>query len=150
LSKLLTPEFVPEGDIATKRKLLDQATSRYIVERRGDEGGRVHYGQPIKLLTRIGDHELYFEPAHAKDSEHDALVDRLYPHFAQFRLHPGAALANFLIHAPESQARPGRRDLVYLRCCRELTSGSNAGALGGSVGNKAATGIGRCCGDLPV
>jgi hypothetical protein len=145
LSKLLTPEYFPEGDIATKRKLLDQATSRYIVERGGDEGGRIHYGSAVKLLTKIGNHELYFEPAHAKDNEHDAFVDRLYPHFAEYRPHPGAGLANFRIHAsdrkrgPEEEILSTSDAIVNLQVEQagrkyvKLPSGSDAVALGGKL-----------------
>ena len=50
LADLLTATFFPDqAGIATKQKLLNDATTLYIKERGGDEGGRIRYGHPVQL-----------------------------------------------------------------------------------------------------
>lgn len=146
LSRLLTPEFFHEdGDIGTKRKLLDQATTTYIVQRGGDVGGRIHYGRPVKLLTRIGNREVYFEPAHAKDVSHDAMVDRLYPHSPDSHPHAGARLAKVVLEAasekrgPDDEILSTSNQLLNLQVEQaggkylKQPSGSREGALSGKL-----------------
>jgi hypothetical protein len=97
ISVLLVPQFFGKetdaAQLATKQKLLDEETSRYIIERGGNECGRIRYGRSVKLAAVGTGRRVYYSPNRSK-SKGPALYDR-DPSEA---LDPGGAEATFVVH----------------------------------------------------
>ena len=65
ISELFSPGLLEDEDsaaLATKKKLLDEETTRYIKQRGGEECGRIRYGQPLKLTAVRSGLRLYYCP----------------------------------------------------------------------------------------
>ena len=94
LSTLLTAaNFPDEKAIGKKQKLLDEATSRYIRQKGGDEGGRIRYGQPVQLLAASNRALLYYH------TTGQGFLP-LFPAAQDRAIIPGASAATFVIHGP--------------------------------------------------
>lgn len=111
LSALLTRPFFPKDeDIAKKRRLLDKATSSYIVENGGDLGGRIRYDRGAALFAEhenSGELQLY--------TGHHAVG-------------PGYSLAPT---SEEWTPMPGRRPATILICDPNRKLGKDSDVLSG-------------------
>jgi hypothetical protein len=98
ISELFVSPLLEDEDsasLATKRKLLDEETSRYIKERGGEECGRIRYGQPVKLTAVQSGRRVYYCP------DRDPTIGRslqLYDRNPNEALEQGSSEAIFLFN----------------------------------------------------
>jgi hypothetical protein len=96
ISELLVADFLKDedsADLATKKKLLDEETSRYIRERGGEECGRIRYGAPVKLTAVGTGRRLYYSPARRR-----SLGPALYDRDPNEALDQGSSEATFVVN----------------------------------------------------